>query len=115
MIGKTIGMVSRIIASESRRHPRIKYMPMMTSRIAVLPSGRAVIQPLTSVGIEARIRKLLNKIAPIRIVKICAVVFTVSSSDWPTARAVRARLRMPSAKAPTAPIEAASVGEKTPM
>ena len=58
----------------------MKYIPMITNRIAVLPSGSPVIQLLTRVGIEARIRKLLNRMAPIRIVKIIAVVLTVSSS-----------------------------------
>ena len=115
MIGNTIGIVSRIIASESSRQPRMKYMPMMTSRIAVLPSGRPVIQPLTIVGIEARIRKLLNRIAPIRIVKIIAVVFTVSSNALASAARSKPWLMIPSANAPTAPTLAASVGEKMPM
>ncbi len=43
-------MVSRIIASESSRQPSTKYIRTMTSRIAVLPSGRPEIQSPDQVG-----------------------------------------------------------------
>jgi len=109
----TIGIVSRIIASESSRQPSTKYIAMMTSKIPVLPSGNPVIQPLTRLGIEARIRKLLtgspdqdredHRRRLDRVEQRTAEHFSV-----------KLPFRMPSANAPTAPMLAASVGEKTP-
>ena len=61
----------------------------------VRPSGRPVIQSLTRVGIDARIRKLLNRMAPIRMVKIIAVVLTVSISALPSELAVGAAIDDP--------------------
>ena len=115
MIGNTIGMVSSTIASESSRQPSTKYIARMTSRIASLPSGRPVIQSLIRVGIEARIRKLLNRMAPIRMVKIIAVVFTVSISALHQHLRAEAAVDDARISAPTAPMLAASVGEKMPI
>ena len=86
----------------------------MTSRTAVLPSGRPEIQSLTRVGTDARIRKLLNRMAPISTVKIIAVVFTVSISDVRSSWRGVLRLIRPSTNAPQAPTLAASVGENQP-
>ena len=59
-------------------------------------------------------RKLLNRMAPIRMVKIMAEVFTVSIRQSKNIFQVIVRAITASNRAPDAPMPAASSGEKNP-
>ena len=84
-------------------------------RIMVLESGRASIQAPMASGTALITRKLLNRIAPIRMVKIIDEVRTVSIRQSKKIGQVMVRASSANARAPEAPMPAASSGENMPI
>ena len=112
---KKIGIVNKIIAKESSAQPIIRYINKIMSIMTVLENGRVPIQVPIASGTALNTKKLLNSIAPIKMVKIIADVLTVFIKQSMNMGHVIVRASNASARAPVAPIPAASSGENVPV
>ena len=83
--------------------------------MTVLENGSVPIQVPIASGTALNTKKLLNNIAPIKIVNIIADVPTVFIKQSMKIDQVIVRAISASASAPVAPIPAASSGEKIPV